>query len=86
MGNYQRYEKRYNESTASAAANTNRWWTVAEEARLLRTWCRPSATPAARIHVARVLGRTYVACLKRHAYLHARRGNEVACKGNRRGK
>jgi hypothetical protein len=81
---YERYEKRYNERTAVAAVNTNTRWTVAEEARLLRTWCRAAASPAARIHVAKVLGRTYVACAKRHAYLHVRRGNWRGCKADPR--
>lgn len=48
---YQRYEARYNSSTVPVAINSNRPWTVAEEARLLKTWCRAAASPAARIHV-----------------------------------
>lgn len=81
---YQRYEGRYNRSTAPVATNSNKPWTLAEEARLLRTWCRAAASPAARIHVAKVLGRTYVACAKRHAYCHRRRGNWVGCKADPR--
>lgn len=84
MGKYQRYERRYNEQTAAVAVNSNRPWTVPEEARLLRTWCRAAASPAARIHAAKVLGRTYVACAKRHAYLHRRRGNWVGCRADPR--
>jgi hypothetical protein len=83
---YERYDQRYNESTASAAVNTNTRWTIAEDVRLLKTWCRGAASPAVRIHAARVLGRTYVACVKRHAYLHNRRGGRVGCKADRRGK
>lgn len=84
MGKYQRYEGRYNRSTAPVAVNTNRRWTKAEEARLLRTWCRMAASPAPRIHVARVLGRTYVACVKRHLYLHTLRGDWDRCKADNR--
>jgi hypothetical protein len=84
MSKYQRYDKRYNEWTAPAAVNSNRRWTAAEEARLVKTWCRAAASPAARIHVARVLGRTYVACLKRHSHLHKRRGNWTGCKADPR--
>lgn len=84
MGKYQRYDKRYNEKTAATAVNSHRHWTVAEEARLAKTWCRAAASSAARIHVAKVLGRTYVACFKRHVHLHRRRGNWVGCKADPR--
>lgn len=84
MGKYQRYDKQYNKKTADAAVNSNRRWLPAEEARLVKTWCRATASPAARIHVARILGRTYVACLKRHAYLHQRRGSWSGCKADPR--
>jgi hypothetical protein len=84
MKKYQRYEKRYNERTTSAAVNGNRHWTTTEEARLLRTWCRASASAAVRIHAARVLGRTYVACAKRHARLHRQRGDWNQCRANQR--
>ena len=82
MGKYQRYDKRYNERTAPAAVNSNRRWTAAEEARLVKTWCRQAASPAARIHVAKVLGRTYVACAKRHAYLHRLHVDRSTCKAD----
>lgn len=84
MGKYQRYEKQYNEKTIVAAINVNRHWTVADEARLARTWCRASVSSAARIHVARVLGRTYVACLKRHNHLHRVANDWSGCKADPR--
>lgn len=84
MGKYQRYDKRYNEKTAPMAVNSSRRWTVAEEARLIKMWCRVVASPAARIHVARVLGRTYVACHKRHVYLHQKRNDWNGCKADPR--
>ncbi len=84
MGKYQRYDKWYNEKTVAAAVNSSRRWTVTEEARLIKTWCRVAASPAVRIHVAKVLGRTYVACQKRHVHLHRRRGNWSGCKADPR--
>lgn len=84
MKKYQRYEKRYNDRTALVAVNRKRRWTTDEETRLLKTWCRASSSAAVRVHAAKVLGRTYVACAKRHTRLHRQRGDWNQCRANQR--
>lgn len=83
-GTYERYEGRYNRGTAPVAVNNSKRWTVAEEAYLLKMWCRVALSAEARIHVARVLGRTYVACLRRHVHCHRRGDDWSACKADLR--
>lgn len=83
MGNYRRYEGRYNKRTVPLATNNNKPWTPTDDEKLLHVWCAPIIVRELRIKLARELGRTYVACDKRHQYLHKLRDNRSDCKMSR---
>lgn len=76
LNKYQRYEAEHNRRTMPARHSEKRW-TAAEEKILLARW---GSSSDERIWVARSLGRTYVACMKRHARL-VRDGDDQAPPG-----